>query len=144
MRISRNTWHYEAVSDGLFWLDGVSPSRSLCLYFWQVVWALLKGVGVAMLVASPFVTMTWSVAAYSPEKLFMLVPYVVWAFTGALCLAMAAILVFAGIVALICEGVKLVVKKAIPKKANKSTPSLAYSYIKAKKDKICPIIDFED
>ena len=143
MKINKSAWHYELITEGLFWLDGQLPSRSLCVYFWQVVWMLLKGVGVAMLVASPLVALAWSVAGYSPEALLMLVPYVVWAYIGATCLAMAVIFVFAGTVVLICEGVKLMVKKIGIKKSSSSPTSLVYNYIKAKKDKICPIIDFE-
>lgn len=143
MKISRSTWHYNLIEDGLFWIGGWVPSKSLCIYFWQVVGMLLTGVVEIMAAVSPIVAIIGFGFDYLPEEMLWRVPYVLWACFGAICIGVAALFVFACTVALICEGVKLAVKKIWIKKPSSSSTDLVYSYIKAKKDKVCPILEFE-
>ncbi len=47
MKISKDSWHYKLISLAS---DKYSPhSRSLCTYFWQVVWSILKIIGITVL-----------------------------------------------------------------------------------------------
>ena len=143
MKVSRSAWHYEVVSEGLFWVDGWFPSKSLCKYFWQVVGMVLVGLGSIMLVVSPIVALLTFPFISGSEATLVLFLQLMWALVGGAVLAMIALLAFAGAVSLVFGGGRLILSKALSRSIKTKHPSIVYSYLKAKKDKVCPIIDFE-
>lgn len=156
MKISKNSWHYKMLNQGAFGLfEKRYPSQSLCLYFWQVVyqigalflWLPFMGflfvsvfaVGPLLLVATWFLagellTSHQAVMQILPE---MLAPMVAAGMLG------LVLYVFV-IVAFFCAGLSVLPKKIRTNQAVDSKPSLVIEYVKAKKQKICPILEFTD
>jgi hypothetical protein len=144
MNISKNTWHFGVVADDFFFMEGWYPSRSLCLYFWQVVMRLFFGMGLGLLAASPLATaivsLTGTFDTASPlVKLYASFGVIVSIFYG---LILAGFIIYFGV-----QGIKWV-KSKIPRKHKEpqepKEPSIIIEYIKAKKDKVCPILNFTD
>jgi hypothetical protein len=139
MKISKNSWHYKLVNAkvlGQSFYDGYEISHSLCLYFWQVVKSILLivflivlGAGVGMLVVYPAAGLVgWMVTGvYIQDATIMI---------GAVVIALACVPVTAIITAIIWIKIDKMLRTNIP------TPSLISSYIQAKKDKLCPVIEF--
>jgi hypothetical protein len=147
MNISKNTWHFGVVADDFFFMEGWYPSRSLCLYFWQVVMRLFFGMGLGLLAASPLATaivsLTGTFDTASPlVKLYASFGVIVSIFYG--------LILVCSISYLSVQGVKWVYNK-LPRKykepkehSNPKEPSIIIEYIKAKKAKVCPMLNFTD
>ena len=117
IKVSRQSWHYKLASsrvESLAWSDS-----NLCKYFWQVVGSgLVVLVGIGMLIAA----------------LFLVVVVVV--IVGALDILVYTSVIWVPIVAIFClrkTGINM----------NPKSLNLVQEYLKAKKEKICPIIEFE-
>jgi len=129
MKVSTNSWHYRLID----WLD-FNHCRNLCAYFWQAVLAVVLAT-VVFPVAGVF---TLVVATMPLWHMFH------WNF---------AITVFAIGAAFIEIIVLLFLLRTIVKDRHEEEmlagereslePSLAYSWLKAKHDKICPLIEFD-
>lgn len=152
MKISKDSWHYRTLTDGLFWLDGWVASNSLCLYFWQVFFRLLMGFGIAMVATSPLVFYIVGVMElYAPEHMALILLLLPWVVCGLVVSVVGGV-----IVAMLCIGLVFYaigsllswlwgvspLNKYIKKAENR--PSIIVEYVKAKKDKVCPILEFED
>jgi len=142
MKISKNSWHYKMLTEKFFFADRWNPSRSLCLYFWQVMFRLAMGVFICMVVASPLVFLMVNVNGYLPETLGVAVA--IWALLGTFILAICGMI----LILLFLTGVMYLVEKLksryFPKKEYTPKESLIINYIKAKTDKVCPIIEFKE
>ena len=131
MRISKESWHYRLVR----WFDIGSEygSTSLCRYFWQIVFAIflcvgmgVGGIGAAIIVTLPL----WHMFH--------------WAFG----LQMIAIFIGLCEIGILTYGLVTLVKERHWHEIRKGLreapePSLLYAWAKAKKDKVCPLVDFE-
>ncbi len=144
MEISRKSWHYRMTA----WCwdhFGKTPSNSLCGYFWQMVSSPFVVIGMyAAILVVVLVMLSWSLylsGAYLCNFLhwihvlpdsFDMVPGVInWRHF------VVSLLITAGIVAKV---VYSVYKQENPNKE----PNVVFEFIKAKKRKICPLIEFKD
>jgi len=155
MKISRKTWHYQVIQNGVLWHSGWNNhSNSLCLYFWQVMWCLFTPIGTALLAFSIPYSLILLAIQQEPTGGFVL-----YAGIGltAIFIGCAAILLIA--VDYISEKRKAAKRKKIlakhgsysayhiyerqkeKQKAEQKQPSLFLSWLRAKKDKVCPIIE---
>lgn len=156
MKINKNSWHYKLVDH--FDHDVVreliyKKNVTLCQYFWSVVGALIKAgivvAGAAVVVALVGVLLYGLFCAL----MFLLIP-----FTGAFMnykvydvglMTVAFITLgstFLGVMAA-CNGDMEVVPdwmKSNTTEQEDKQPSLLWSWIKAKKDKVCPLIKLEE
>lgn len=128
-RIKRTSRTYRMV-DSLF----TFPSDSVCLFFWQAVWAwFLVGVAVVACIgaiALPFVVYAGGVATLNPIILFALaLGSFLWAMIGA-----------GALVACLMAITEMTDK--LKSKSKKRQPSLLAEFIEAKKEKFCPRIEF--
>lgn len=137
MKVSRDSWHYKLVSA----LVNDWPKRDLCGYMRQVCLALF----VSALTLIPCVLIVVSLIAP------------IWLVeTGASEVSQGCgLLIAMGVIlwgAMLCVGVTQLLKwcldklsghlRSKPKEVKR--PSIATEWLKAKKQKICPIIEFED
>lgn len=120
MKISKSSLHYRLVN---FVFD--NPNRNLCVYFWQVVWS-------SFFVPFMFICLICGILG---GLLFLSMP--VWTmFYGSFD-------VLAGMAAVLDVGLLLTFWYLYRKhKYPEKEPGVIGSYIRAKKEKICPTIDF--
>ena len=121
MDISRNSLHYKMVNTVFDF-----PAENLCLYFWQAVWAFLTLS--ATVLAVPCFAAVFLILMLSPLLQFF-VPFDF----GELVFAGGVIDIM--ILTAFWSGYR---KEFYPPQA----PGVIGSYIKAKKDKVCPTITF--
>lgn len=138
MNVSTSSWHYRLV-DGLGWVH----RKSLCLYFWQVVFAMLIAIALAILIPVSLLIVVVFVPACVGKLIYSffdiaapasnLVRITYFTLTG------YGLFLLVFVVALFELWLRQKNKSA-PKKPD----GLLASYIKTKKQKICPVINFED
>lgn len=155
MNINKNSWHFKLLDyfdhEVIFDLH-YGNSVSLCKYFWNVIGALLKvlatiGGGVVVTIMAGIV-----LYAFFGSLMYLLLPLTgplfdyklyevgVTILTFALCVA-----VVGGIIGTVNGDMKLVpnyLKRT--KIADDKPPSLFLSWLKAKKDKVCPLVKLEE
>ncbi len=132
MNIKKTSWHYRAIVK-----FGFTPSKSLCMYFWQIpliglffVFAFAAGLALAFSTAHafavPIALLMGSKTSLGAEINSGLVAVVFfwWVLVGMIAYD--------------------VCKVKFPRKKTKKKPSIITEYVKAKKQKICPIIEFKD
>lgn len=148
MKLSKNSWHYKLnkhVSNNYY-----IPPKSLCLYFWQTVGkmlALVVALGGVCLIGLGFLSIIlflqtgitgWVIW---PEIIFEL---------GAVLTAVILFLSMMGGVIATTEGHMKVfpewmkITRFKKHEQVEKKPSLVVEYIKAKKEKVCPYIEWED
>jgi hypothetical protein len=142
MNINKNTWHYKLLRDAPL-LNPWTPSSSLCVYFWQVV-ARILCLTVASIVSVSLVTALFMIIL---SPVITLVVYFIgqvtneglnlWAFTG-------VVVIILLLLELLVHGLDTLVKYLRHRAytAKPKAPNILTSYIKAKKEKVCPIITF--
>jgi Na+-transporting methylmalonyl-CoA/oxaloacetate decarboxylase gamma subunit len=134
MNISKQSWHYGVVSNKFCFMDGWWASNSLCLYFWQVVMRISFGFLLCLLAVSPLVLIMQIALGSSPTLL------------GVLGLIIGLLYIFVLLIFIVlCIGeVYRKVRRTFPHKEPKkpSEPNILIEYIKAKKDKVCPMITY--
>lgn len=136
MRISKNSWHYK-LCDFAFH----KVSTSLCVYFWQVPIAILSTVAIFSLVASMVALFVFILAQPLLLNINQL-PFAATVFLGISSLGVWCATLksfhetFNG-----CEWDRVLIKKN-SKEDKPKKESLIKAYLKAKKDKICPKIEF--
>lgn len=127
MQINRSSWHYKLLRK-----DGKFPSEYLCTYFWQVVLVVLKYiiyVAAGFLVLTGFGVISLDLIIPNGSSLYYLAPVI-----GVITFVLLCTLILS-----IC-----LILHWIFEKFNSKSPTLLSSYVKAKKDKICPKITFKD
>ncbi|ADQ53197.1 conserved hypothetical protein [Aeromonas phage 65] len=139
MNIKTSSWHYRFINS---FFDTVP--RSLCPYFWKVVWGLMLVTGMVLLLLGASFSIGVSILEFFAVNIG-LVAMISAPFVGVFAIAIAIIvLVF---IAISWGEVKIKLR-SISKKSSRSnekkTPSLVVSYIKARKEKICPTLKFVD
>ena len=139
MNISKTAWHYKVVANKFCLIDGWWPSQSLCIYFWQVILRLVLGLALGLLLVSPLVTIITYVTGTIESSPFLVQFYSFVGFVIGMLYLLGALL---GIFALLYEGVAWVSRKFPKKHKEPKEPSLLLAYIKAKKDRVCPMITF--
>ena len=131
MKIKKDSWHYRFIK----W-TGKDPSPNLCNYFWQVVGPPLFVTLIALLlviaVAGMIFEHGWS--------LLWMIP---------LGLLGGAVLIL--IIASVALGYETLREKYFgpkpvkePKPEKEKKPNIFIEWLKAKKAKVCPILEFED
>ncbi len=118
MKINKNAWHYKLQR---FWR--FSPVNNLCSYFWSTV------LGVLLFPIVPFLFVT--------SLFFILLPFIWFFFSDIEWLGVAITVGFFEIMALLFSWVDYRREKNIHDKL-----SVTREYIKAKKQKICPLIEY--
>ena len=155
MNISKKSWHYKLVTNSVF-----IPSKSLCSYFWQVFlvlafYVLVTGIPLGFL----------AIVAYFPGYDLLAAMGLVekgnhaalaWYFkplvsvVGLLCfsiiLGVAVLVLYYPLIGVlfILQWVKrmLEVKLNLSESKEKDPKTLVGKFIKAKKEKVCPVINF--
>lgn len=156
MKISKQSWHYRIVRHGVFGgFFETNPSavkRTLCAYFWQVVWRLIEIlVWIPFLVGGVIFCMTGGVICLwqhffvlsggndltSVFQIFGVIGAAIWTF------------LFFSLLFAFYFGVlhpRLLAFKEKRKddgNCDHKEPGLIASYLKAKKQKICPMLEFK-
>ena len=124
MKISKSSFQYKMVK----WM--FTPSRDLCIYFWQCVcaWCMATAV-IAMIIG--FFVLPYVLAVYpdpSQAPVIMQVLYFFGIFPWSLLVVIP--------LGYCCHRIISVF--------DNTNPNVVGEYIKAKKDNVCPRIDFED
>lgn len=150
MIIKESSWHYKAME----FVD-IKHSKSLCIYFWQLMLLLPIKVAFALVVLTFFLGAGFAVlsAAVSPLIVPFFFPEAMfnasddltgWTEYFSVTFAMGVfgwfIASLFGIFKLIQLGFRWLAGRPIK---NASEPTLVGEYIKAKKEKVCPRIRFE-
>ncbi len=142
MNISKNSWHYRTIRN-----MNRQPSRSLCMYFWQVVFCslFLYIIGPAVLIAGgiciagliPLVI--GGLITHTPDSaLFEWVSVVkCWS------VGIGSIIVLSAVIWFVVTAWNFVADKISDLRVDKEKGILV-SYIQAKKQKVCPVIEFKD
>jgi len=133
MKINTNSWHYRFAKR-----MHRTPSSNLCNYFWQV--------------AGPILLISIFTIAWISLVVSLVVAFGFWGVVFRVLIGLAftlvAVIIFAGI-GLLAEEVWERWDEQRPKKPKKTKsykekqPNIFFAWLKAKKDKVCPIIEFE-
>lgn len=118
MKINRNSWHYKCAK--FFLEDGVADS--LCLYFWQVIGGILA------FIASGCIALGLVFVAFTPILMFF--------FEALLPIGVAVCCV--GSALLTCY----LIKNWMDIIEDESFVGVTVNYLSAKKNKICPKLEF--
>ena len=118
MEVSRDSWHYRYLT----FLHWTHP-RTLCPYFWKVVWALVIAGAVPVLLLSLAGTLLW---------------YHIWAPFYILGAFVVVVLFWLGIawLAMYLEDVR-------PWQKITKSDNLTVEFLRAKKNKLCPTLTFK-
>lgn len=144
MKISKDSWHYKALTQKLLLIDGKSKyqvSKSLCGYFWQMVWRIASVFGIYAFALSPLVF--WATLLLEiPDQGFL---HVALTFFGVFASCFYAFFGIAWVCVVLLENVinPLVDKLSLRRHGDKQ-PNIFTEYVKAKKDKVCPVLEFTD
>jgi hypothetical protein len=128
MKVSKKSWHYKWVDT--VWVETYIPhtGNNLCKYFWMLVWSITAPILIAL-----FVCFILFGVGYT---LFM--DGIHWGFFN---IGIALFMLSLFIIPIIAISA---FRKYISNDTAIHTPTLLSEFIRAKKDKVCPMIDFED
>ena len=145
MKVNKNSWHYRLLTGDIFGIQGVNSwnvSSSLCLYFWQVVFKLLWK-GVALFFLTPFVINSLLILPLVSTLGLITTGVIVQGDTGLTVLVMELIVIIVFVIVLAGLSLYTFLKdKTDLADVVEKDPNLFVEYIKAKKNKLCPIIEF--
>ena len=145
MKVNKNSWHYRLLTGDIFGIQGVNSwnvSSSLCLYFWQVVFMLLWK-GVALIFLTPFVINSLLILPLVSTLGLITTGVIVQGDTGLTVLVMELIVIIVFVIVLAGLSLYTFLKdKTDLADVVEKDPNLFVEYIKAKKNKLCPIIEF--
>lgn len=145
MKVNKNSWHYKALTGKFLGIEGLYEphvSNSLCIYFWQVFlmiswrgffWLLLFPILISFLFVIPLT----SLFAWINTGVFL---------QNAMGLEILAAWLVSGVLTGLGYSIYKVRKwwsKVEYTKSNKES-NLIIEYIKTKKRKLCPIIEFTE
>jgi len=142
MNISKNSWHYRTIKN-----MNRQPARSLCLYFWQVVFCSLFlyiiGPAILLLCAVCIVGLLplviGGIATHTPDGALWdwIVAVKCWSVGIGITIVFFAVGWFAVAFYNFTRG-------KISNYSVDKEPSVLVSYIQAKKQRVCPVINFKD
>ena len=126
MIVKKDSWHYKLAES--VWKFTYIPKvgNNLCKYFWMVIWAGF--VYLFILLFCLFILLLVSIAFYS--NIYTSISAVIAIFFGLCVFAIPSFAVFC-------------FREYVGENIEISTPAILSDYAKAKKNKICPMIDFE-
>lgn len=151
MKVNKNSWHYKAVTGDTLGVSGISywkVSRSLCMYFWQVLGMLIYKAGI-LLIGLPIILSIFVVIPLTSLVGWVVTGNVVRGDTGLIilfaevCAILIFLIVFGGSVAY-NKYEDFQYKKMLKEDDNpvEKEPNLVVEFIKAKKEKLCPMLEF--
>lgn len=138
MKISKDSWHFKAARFAYSWIDWQS-NIGLCNYFWMVVFGIFKimftGVWIAVLAVAGVLGLLYPIIQ-------------IWTgVTPVLSLCLVAYLILFMTLWSSRENLPAPLQKEIilfdRRDKKEMTPNLLTEYIKAKKQKICPILEIQ-
>lgn len=139
MNISKTSWHYQMLLEKPFgvikdcYYEPSQISNSLCLYFWQVIFALFVRFLISYIVISPFIFLT---------VIFFTPPTSLYSFGWNILIGISSLLggaVISFLVLFICVFIVITIPEILPKYKSKG---LLLRFLKSKVDKVCPTIKF--
>lgn len=146
MKVNMNSWHFRLVEG---FLDG-DASRSLCVYFWQVafrvIFLVMLGIVLWSVCGLFALGLSTAIGWIDPNLTPLWVKGCVAVFGAFVVLAIFALCIVA--LTLVMFGISksiLVVGELFSRwgdSKEEQEPGVFVSYVKAKKEKICPIIEF--
>lgn len=145
MKVNKNSWHYRLLTGDIFGIQGVNSwnvNSYLCLYFWQVVFMLLWK-GVALFFLTPFVINSLLILPLVSTLGVITTGVIVQGDTGLTVLVMELIVIIVFVI--VWAGLSLYTflkDKTDLVGVVEKEPNLFVEYIKAKKNKLCPTIEF--
>ncbi|ADX87986.1 hypothetical protein [Vibrio phage JSF13] len=140
MLVFKKNWIYrynEWCHGNMFTIGNVNDSKSICSYFWKTMWNLVPvNLMYSMIAHTPAVAGLWLKKFEYFDKLTGLPALYTFLVAGYLSLAAFG---------LILVGLAIIQSKFENRKQNSDkSPNLVIEYIKTKKSKICPMIEWED
>lgn len=146
IKISKSSWHYKLAKKSRFF----DTPKNLCQYFWAVVW------GIALYVYKPILVLMWLYGAYIlyTNATVLTEPGVgvsvgIFAALCIVVLILSLIIAIGFLSLLVAYGIHTILQKNNwvlgSKKCDiNKKPNIAIEYIKAKKEKTCPLLTYED
>jgi hypothetical protein len=132
LRFSRRSWHYWLYSRNLFFIRGYrTGAKNLCAYFWSIVGIV---VGNLLLIAVLLALLIYLGVTISAHLVILL--YALGIIVGAV--------VFFGGVWLVGGWWDNWAEKRRGRAKVERRPNLLFEYVKAKKKKYCPLIEWAD
>jgi hypothetical protein len=119
MKVRKSAWHYWLYNFGFEQCAWRPETSNLCSYFWRTMWGLLKTL-IVVAVAGALLTLGGVGFYRYPLEMFI---------------AIAAV---AALITILHYGERRKYRRI----ASAHPPGLLRSYIKARKDKVCPLIEF--
>ena len=146
---NKKSWHYKfnkwaTKQTSGPWINAIY-CESICPYFWSTLWNItwvlilaLIFYSISSIAGATFLNMT-EVSSVDLSWLWLVG-------VGGIACVVALFLLVAVSVYFILEGKKKVVSKVFSKKEDGKTkePNVFIEWLKAKKDKVCPMIEFKD
>lgn len=144
MNIKRTSWHYKLHN---FWDEGRVPrDMTLCGYFWKTVWLLVCSI--TIIVVAPLIASLLLVAVAGIALTLVGIqppdPTTLAGFFTCIVVGAVACLVVTGAVAAFIKLKGKPHAKELSTNWKEREPSLLEKYLKARKDKYCPLIEFID
>jgi len=120
MKVKRSSWHYKASNFG----NGGFENRNdnLCWYFWRLIFKVVVGVAFTIVIC------------------MMLYAY----FTSPLLIPHTILLLFFVAIFAVPIAVIYLIRKKFGKSPEMPYGNIVAEYIKAKKNKVCPLIEYVD
>lgn len=152
MNISRNSWHYRMTAFTLDYFSR-SPSNSLCLYFWQVVLSPFILIGAAaiilMAILASAVVMLYGIGAIVNDILVWanVLPHSFKQIPGIFnyrAVISSLLIVLVVVLYLLRTEIKNRLGIKERNEDEEKEPNFVIAFVKAKKQKICPVITFKD
>lgn len=141
-KINRNSWHYNLQYK--FFNSG--PGETLCSYFWKTIFATIS-IGFLFFTLTPLILLIASIAVFT-----IAIPFFVQEFDSNI-ISIMVIGTFIWIITITETFKELnrkykwtsnLFNKQKTKKKKHQQSSMIVEYLKAKKDKVCPLIEFVD
>lgn len=129
MRLNRNSWHYKVWARSFDDWDNVPASTDLCRYCHRVFWQLVAYAIIGCLALIAAGMCVW------------MVYLLIW---KALIPHLGPALLFIGGVVVVIAAIAMYVRWLYGKRPNKEPKTLAGHYLRASKDKVCPLVEFGD
>jgi len=134
MKISRDAWHYRLMDQFNFY-----HPRNLCQYFWMTVWCLLVGLGIfffgLMIVFLAIIPLWWWSEPTAPLGLLVAV--------GVIEISLLSVLLGNVVIERHEREIENGTRREPEIKLHvQKEPSLLRLWLRAKHEKICPLIEF--
>jgi len=124
MKVNKRSWHYRLTD--FIWQDTHIPDtgNNLCKYFWMVVWSVVLSSLIPIIVSGLGILFYFDTNICDKIAVFITVLYVI----SGLSLPVIAVWAF---------------RAKFGERIEITTPLIVEEFIMAKKNKVCPMIDFE-